>query len=213
VSAGIDLTAMYVAHDALRRDLEHLARITTRTDDDPRRILRTAVGWELFKKALLLHHRAEDEALWPALRAAVAACPDDLALLTAMEAEHGAIDPLLAAVDAVLVDREGARASLGVLTDALAVSLTAHLKHEEAEALPLIQVSLTQEQWLAYGQASARLGAAEVARMLPWMLDGATERTTAVLLGQLPAPLRATYLEEWQPAYAALDLWNAPTAG
>lgn len=37
-------------HDAPRRELEHLAKVTARLEDDPRAVLRTAVGWEPFTK-------------------------------------------------------------------------------------------------------------------------------------------------------------------
>jgi hypothetical protein len=53
-----DMTMMLVMHDALRRELERMARITAHTDDDPRRILQTALGWELFKNYLRVHHNA-----------------------------------------------------------------------------------------------------------------------------------------------------------
>jgi hypothetical protein len=43
-----DMTMMYAMHDALRRDLEGVARITSRGGDDPRRVLGAATGWELF---------------------------------------------------------------------------------------------------------------------------------------------------------------------
>jgi iron-sulfur cluster repair protein YtfE (RIC family) len=91
----LDMTYMYVFHDALRRDLERIARFTARGSDDPSRMLRSAAGWEMFKKYLRIHHQAEDDAVWPVMYQVLADRPDDLALLDAMEAEHGAIDPLL----------------------------------------------------------------------------------------------------------------------
>jgi hypothetical protein len=32
------------------------------------------------------------------------------------------------------------------------------------------------------------------------------------MLAVLPEPVRMAYQNEWQPAYAALDLWGAATA-
>lgn len=212
MSGKLDMTAMYAAHDALRRELELLARTAARLDDDPRRILGTAVGWQLFKKSLHVHHTAEDEALWPAMRATAADRPDDLALLAAMEAEHEAIDPLIAAVDAALADRESGPRRLGDLTDALAAGLTGHLKHEEDETLPLIQAIVTEQQWQHFGQVNARLVGPDAPRILPWLLDGASEQTIATMLAPLPEPARVAYQNEWQPAYAALDRWGAGTA-
>ncbi len=65
-----DWTAMYVMHNALRRELEHLAKVATHDDDEAHRILAEAPGWDLFKTALHIHHTAEDEALWPPMRKA-----------------------------------------------------------------------------------------------------------------------------------------------
>lgn len=213
MSGTLDMTAMYTTHDALRRDLEHLARTTARLDDDPRRILATAVGWELFKKFLHVHHVAEDEALWPVMREAAADRPDDLELLAAMEAEHAAIDPLIEAIDAALADRESGPQRLGDLTNALTVGLTGHLRHEENEALPLIQTVFTEQQWRQFGQQSGRYVGSDVARFLPWLLDGASEQAIAKMLAPLPEPLRMTYQNEWQPAYVDLDRWGTGTAG
>ena len=122
------------AMPALRRDLDRIARVTARPNDDPRHILRTAAGWQMFTSYLTIHHTAEDDLLWPPMRAALADDSDGVALLDAMEAEHAAIDPLLAAIDAALADRESGPHRLGELTDALAVALRRHLDHEEARA-------------------------------------------------------------------------------
>jgi iron-sulfur cluster repair protein YtfE (RIC family) len=124
----LDMTYMYVFHDALRRDLERIARFTDSRSDDPTRLLRSAAGWEMFKKYLRIHHQAEDDAVWPVMYEKLADRPDDLALLDAMESEHAQIDPLLDAVDAALADRDGGPERLGGLVDSLHTNLTGHLK-------------------------------------------------------------------------------------
>ena len=96
----LNMTMMFAVHDALRRELERLARVAARTGDDPRRVLRAAAGWELFKRFLRVHHTTEDDVLWPAMHEALTERPDGLALLEVMEAEHAAIDPLLRGIDA-----------------------------------------------------------------------------------------------------------------
>ena len=64
-----DLTIMLAAHDAFRRDLARLARAAAAADlSDPVRHRSVAAGWELFKHELHLHHTAEDQVIWPALR-------------------------------------------------------------------------------------------------------------------------------------------------
>jgi hemerythrin-like domain-containing protein len=203
-----DMTMMYAMHDALRRDLDRIARITARPEDDPKHVLRTAVGWEMFKSYLEVHHTAEDDLLWPPMRTALAHDPDGTALLDAMEAEHAVIDPMLAAIDTALADRDSGPQRLGELTDALAVALRGHLRHEEVDGLPLIDATITQEQWAAFGAGSGQRIAGDLHRYFPWMLDGATPEVTTAVLGRLPAPMEQAYRDEWQPAYAKLTLWT-----
>ncbi|WP_405921622.1 hemerythrin domain-containing protein [Streptomyces sp. NBC_00122] len=212
MSNRIDPTAMYAMHDALRRELVHLDRVTTRADRDPRHVLATAAGWKLFKKALRAHHTAEDEALLPALRHSLADRPEDLALLEAVEAEHAAIDTVIDAIDAALADPQADPLRLGALTDALTTGLAGHLRHEEEAVLPLIQRALTAEQWNHFGQVHARRLAPDAPVLLPWLLDGADEPTVEKLLAPLPAPTRAACTDRWVPAYTALDRWVPGTA-
>ena len=88
-----DMAMMLAFHDALRRELGHIARVTASRTDDPRHVMATAAGWQMFKNYLHVHHGCEDDVLWPALERTLADRPDDLALLAAMEAEHAAIEP------------------------------------------------------------------------------------------------------------------------
>ncbi|MFE9258134.1 hemerythrin domain-containing protein [Streptomyces sp. NPDC006879] len=204
-----DMTMMFAIHDALRRELEQIAQITARTTDDPWQILRTAVGWQMFKDYLHVHHGAEDTVLWPAIRQAVADRPAELAVIEAMDAEHEAIDPGLAAVDAALADREGGPERLGEIIGRLVAGLGGHLRHEEDEALALVDAYATDELLRRFGaEHGTRIGAAGNPAYLPWLLDGAGPRTTAAVLGRLPEPLLAAYHEEWQPAYVKLDRWG-----
>ncbi|GAB2953002.1 hypothetical protein GCM10027280_46730 [Micromonospora polyrhachis] len=212
MSGKLDMTAMYAIHDALRRELAYIAKATASVDDDPQRVLRTAAGWELFKKSLHVHHTTEDDALWPVMRQALATRPDDLALLDAMETEHAAIDSAIEAIDAALLDRETGLERLGELADALATGVGAHLNHEENEALPLIQSAVTEQQWQHFGQVSAARVGPDAARIMPWMLDGASAETIATMLAPLPEPVRMAYQNEWLPAYDALDRWRAGSA-
>ncbi|XNL82935.1 hemerythrin domain-containing protein [Actinomadura madurae] len=193
---------MYAMHDALRRELERLAKATARMGDDPRRVLAAAAGWELFKTALHAHHTAEDQALWPVLSKSLADRPDDLALLEAMEAEHAAIDPVIEAIDT-------GTGPVADLVDALATNLTAHLAHEEKEAIPLMDATLTLEQFQNFGKVHGERVGPDAPRVIPWMLDGAGDAVVASLLGVAPPPVRAAYEGEWRPAYEALTLWPA----
>lgn len=208
MSDRLDMTVMYAVHDALRRELEHLARVTVRVGEDPRTVLRTAVGWELFTESLRVHDTTEDDALWPVLRETLAGRPDDLALLEAMEAEHAAVDEVIAAIDASLTDPDAGLDRLGDLVDSLVTGLTGHLKHEEDRALPLIQAVVTPQQWAYFGQVHGRRIGSDAPRLLPWLLEGATEQVTATVLAPLSESARAAYTARWQLAYAALDRWS-----
>lgn len=206
--ATLDMTMMYAFHDAMRRDVERIARIAGRQDADPREVLRTATGWEMFKAYLRVHHTSEDDALWPPLQAALGEKPNDLALLDAMEAEHAAIDPLLDGVDAALADRESGLERLGGLVDALVTGLGGHLRHEEREALPLIGATLDEGQWARFGELHRTRIGNDLSRYLPWVLDSARPERAERILGGLPAPLLAAYRDEWQPAYVRLEAWG-----
>lgn len=203
-----DMTMMYAFHDALRRDLDRIARLTARTDDDPKHVLRTAAGWEMFKSYLHVHHTTEDELLWPPMRRALAGDSAGAALLDAMEAEHSAIDPLLAAIDAALADRDAGPARLGELTDALATALCMHLDHEEKDGLPLVDATITAEQWQAFGAEGANRISTDVSRFMPWVFEGAAPEVAASVLGLLPPPIQQAYRDQWQPDYANLNLWG-----
>jgi iron-sulfur cluster repair protein YtfE (RIC family) len=207
MSFKIDMTMMYAVHDALRRELERIARVTARIDDDPRHLLGPAVGWEMFKRYLHAHHTAEDELVWPVMERLLAGPPDDLALLAAMESEHAAIDGLLGAVDAAIADRDSGPQRLGDLVDALVTGLSGHLRHEESEALPLIDATFTEQQWQRLGQRQAELIGADAPRYLPWLLDDMDPARIAAVLSRIPEPLRVAYRDEWRANYADLRLW------
>jgi hemerythrin-like domain-containing protein len=208
----LDMTMMLTIHDAFRRELRRIAEITERGDDDPRRILSAAIGWQLFKKYLRIHHTTEDETVWGLMEQKLADRPD-LDLLAAMEAEHAAIDPLLNAIDEALGDRDHGHERLGGLTDQLAASLGGHLAHEEAEGLALIDSTLSPEQWAHFAQVHLKRVGDEVGTYLPWLLDSATEEWTEKVLSRLPPFGRTNYEGSWKAAYDELDLWAPVKTG
>jgi Hemerythrin HHE cation binding domain len=169
-------------------------------------------GWELFKTQLHIHHTAEDADLWPRMRTHLANRPDELALLQAMQDEHARIDPLLATVEGAFADRDGGHQRLGDTVDALASTLYGHLGHEERDVLPLIDQSLTQAEWQAFGNDQRRrIGIRGAAQFLPWVLDEASAEQVKAVLGGLPPPLRVVYRRIWQPRYARHDHWEPST--
>ncbi|CAG7605852.1 hemerythrin domain-containing protein [Actinacidiphila bryophytorum] len=209
----LDMTMMFAMHDAMRRDLAQVTRIasgvTRSSSDDPAHLLRTALGWELFKKFLLVHHQTEDDVLWPALRKAVAGNDDQLALADALEEEHGVIEPLLAAVDAAGADPDGGHGRFADIVDELAGQLGAHLTHEEANGLTLIDASLPAEQWQHFAAVHGQRLTPDADTYMPWLLSHHGPDELARALEKFPPRFANAFREQWAPAFAARgDLWN-----
>jgi Hemerythrin HHE cation binding domain len=221
-----DLTLMLAAHQAFRRDLARLVRAAAAADlADPAKRQSVAAGWELFKRELHLHHTAEDELIWPALRPRLAHSESALSVLDAMEEEHERINPLLAAVDAAFAQRAGTPGGtaggipgagddwpgedrLADVIEVLASTLTGHLAHEERDGLPLIGVALTAAEWRGVGFRIARKnGLSNGGEMFAWMLDGAGSEDAAATMGQLPPPLRLLYRAVWKPRFNKTPRW------
>ncbi len=210
-----DLTIMIAAHDAFRRDLTRLARAaqgaSRRSPDQQRSV---AAGWALFKRQLHLHHTAEDDLVWPALRERLGHSPHALSVLDEMAAEHEQIDPLLAAVDAGFAAATGPADShpgadrLADAVDALTTSLGGHLSHEEKDGLPLIGVALTAAEWRGVGfKIVRRNGLSAGSEMFSWMLSAATPDEAHGVLSQLPPPARLLYRAVWKRRFDRTSRW------
>lgn len=195
-TGGVDFVMMYAAHDAFNRDLARLADAArTKAADDPA-LLAT---WTMFTRQLHLHHATEDATLWPMVRSCIVD-PREAAILDAMEAEHATLDPLIASVDEAvrLTDPDALRAGLS----RLGTGLSAHMRHEETEALPLIERRIGQEGWDGFAQGIRRAqGLRGIAVYLPWVLDDAAETVRAAVLGVLPPPARLVYRLRWEPRH------------
>jgi hemerythrin-like domain-containing protein len=207
-----DLTIMLAAHDALRRDLVGLAHAADRAvRRGPAQQAAVQRGWEVFQRQLHIHHTAEDDLVWPALRERLAASDAAQSVLEAMEAEHEQIDPLLAAVNQAMdgADRGGRPdgAALADTVDVLTMALHGHLAHEERDALPLIGTALTVGEWRAVGRRIGLRNLRRAPEMFAWMLDGAAPERAAAATDQLPPPARVLYRAVWQPRFARRERW------
>lgn len=206
---AVDLTMMYAFHDGLRRDAATIAKSAAITGDDPSRLTATHFGWDLFKRFLVIHHTAEDDVLWPKMRAVLGDRTDDIEMLDAMEAEHDRIDPLIAAIDAAIADEENGHANLADATDAFVTELNAHLTHEEKDALPLIDRELPPADWAQFADGQRnQIGLGLAPRYVPWLLDGATPERIDQVLAIFPPPLVAQYRAAWKQQYAELNPWS-----
>ncbi|HEY3632780.1 MAG TPA: hemerythrin domain-containing protein [Jatrophihabitantaceae bacterium] len=201
VIGDVDFTMMYVGHDAFIRDLRRMAAAVEAGAITPS--VRT--GWAMFAHQLHVHHTAEDEALWPPLRAKVEAADED-AVLDQMELEHAALEPLLERIDRALADRDdvGLREPVG----ALRAGLTAHMRHEEDAALPLVAKHLGPDGWRAFGQHfRTTQGLRGAVGFFPWLLDDTPAPTEAHVLKIVPPPVRLLYRAVWKPRYQRAPRW------
>jgi iron-sulfur cluster repair protein YtfE (RIC family) len=195
-TGAVDFTMMYVAHDAFNRDLARLLAAARAGHGFSPAALAT---WQLFSRQLHTHHTAEDTALWPRLRAAIEAEEERL-LLEEMEAEHAEIDPRVERVEAAIADRLAD--PLVTELEGLAAGLAAHMRHEEEEALPLVERRIGAAGWKAFGDEirDQNGGVKGGALYLPWVLDGATDDVAGRVLKVLPPPARLLY-RGWQRKY------------
>jgi hypothetical protein len=174
----VDMFMMYVMHHAFRRDLTMLteaARATPAADRTAWRLLDQR--WGVFHEALHGHHSGEDAGLWPLLLER--AEESDRQTLLDMEAEHGEFEPLLEACTqgfARLAEHadDDARAALAVRLAATRECLARHLRHEETEAIAIIQRVLTQADWDRLDEEHFKedLTFRKVVRVVPWAASG-----------------------------------------
>jgi hypothetical protein len=204
LAGTVDFTMMFAAHDAFSRDIARMLRACeeNRVFDPP-----AAAAWRRFKHFLHMHHVGEDEVLWPRLRAVVDR-REDRETLDAMEFEHARIDPLLFLADNALSTRDpdAVAVELGELAD----ELTAHMRHEERRALPLVERHLGRSGWDAFARWFRKeQGLRGAAEYLPWLLDEAPPATVAAVMRQLPLPARLLYRRVWEPKFRSAEATRA----
>jgi hemerythrin-like domain-containing protein len=194
-----DQTGMYVMHHAFRRDLDRFVSAARNTPVETTEVWQALVDrWARFDATLHHHHVIEDEAIWPVLMRRVGDKPEERATLEAMEAEHAQIDPGLAACRAGFADMsthpcDDHRNALVIRLTAVRQALLDHLRHEESETLPLLQRTMTREEW-DVAEAAAQKGypVKDVPFLVPWALD------------ELPADGRRRMLQQAGPLYGIL---------
>lgn len=170
-----DQTGMYVMHHAFRRDLDRFVAAIRNTPVEEAAVWAALEArWARFDEVLHHHHHIEDQAFWPVLLSH-ASDPHDRATLEAMEAEHATIDPALTACRTAFAAMVGhpspdQRHALFLLATALRDALVEHLRHEETAALPLLQRTVSAEEYAAM-EAAARKGYPP--RLIPFLVPWA----------------------------------------
>jgi iron-sulfur cluster repair protein YtfE (RIC family) len=176
-----DQTGMYAMHHGFRRDLDAFVAAVEHTPVSEAEVWTALTGrWDRMAEVLHHHHSVEDDALWPVLRrhAHEAGNAEDLTMLEDMEAEHGVIDPALAAARAAFVEMASHpctdhRNALEIRLAAARESLHVHLAHEEGQALPMLQRTLSVEENDAFEKAVAKgYPLSVVPFVLCWVMHG-----------------------------------------
>ncbi len=194
-------TLLYAVHDAFRRDLDRLAAAVAAGKGGAAHV---RAGWDNFKDQLRMHHHLEDRLLWPRVERAVAGRPADLAVLAEMRAEHARLGPPVAGVDAALAGGGDGVAAVRDLRDAL----EAHLRNEEATALPLAESVLGRREWEALAADAQGRCAAGAPLFVPWVVDGIAPVQRSRFLTALPGPVRDRNRVAWEPRYRKRRLWS-----
>jgi hypothetical protein len=194
VVGEIDFSTILLAHDAFTRDLRRvteallLGRAWTRPAE---------TTWSTLARQLRHHLRAEDEVLWPLLRASVRPYPEAIDEI-ATEREH--IETVITAVETAY--RAERVIEFYDVVNHLGRRVGAYEFHHEQLALPLIASRIPQPGWTTFTarlrQLQGRGGAAEY---LPWLLDGSTGATSEAVLAGLPARVRLLHHLRWTPRY------------
>src|SRR5215475_8225696 len=139
LSGPADTSTMRIVHTALRRDL---ARAQTALTEPPhpdcaqRAALSGHLRWLL--GFLHKHHEAEDDYLYPMVRAAN---PGAATLLDDMAADHDAIQTAMAVADRAAeryAQGADAREELAVELRTLSGVLLPHLRREEDDMMPVV---------------------------------------------------------------------------
>ncbi|MFZ2530357.1 MAG: hemerythrin domain-containing protein [Rhodococcus sp. (in: high G+C Gram-positive bacteria)] len=209
-----DTRMMGILHDALRRDLTRTRTILTATNP-PADTQRMAVSHHLIwmMEFLRYHHGAEDKFLWPLIRRLD---PHAGPLLDRMDADHTRISPRIDILGHAAFAYRGDNhattpTELVAALDGLEDVLLPHLRDEEDEAMPLVSRTISRRQWGDWGHDVMKdKPKSELAREVPWIIDGLDDDRFRVMADALPAPARFVLLHAFAGQYrrAAAERWG-----
>ena len=193
---GVDTHEMVLIHRVIRREIGRLPALFRGAANDRARSKVVGAHAHEMLDFLHTHHSGEDELLFPKLRERASLDPE---LMDRMDAQHALVDHAVTSVGAELpawtasADPAAGERMAKLVEDAMP-SLIEHLTEEEEKILPIVSVTVTQQEWNALGKHG--MTAIPIPRRLV-MLGHITEETDAAerktFMQVIPAPVRLIY--------------------
>jgi hypothetical protein len=178
-------------HGAVRRDIARLSAALAEGRPTPPAAM--SAYWAEMSVQLHHHHELEDMVMWPLMGERLGERVQSLLARNGQEhvAMAAAMDAFDTAVSATTFEISAARDALPRLHDAIET----HLRHEEADVLPLIPEAFILDDLAFFRTESARTNPPQA--FLPWVLDEASETDLALFTGHMPAPVREQLESNW----------------
>ena len=192
--SGVDVRALLLVHDALRREYRWMPDLVRAVHaDDTSRLLVVAEHVRWVGRLLRHHHEVEQRLLWPALLPRLAGAGRVVRRIEERHTEVLAAD-VRAGEAVALWCAEGSgrcRDSLADALEAVGEVLVAALALEEAELLPLARRHLTPTEWVRLGEQSVGgLDPRQLPLVMGLLMHQADPEVIRGLLGHAPLRVR-----------------------
>jgi hemerythrin-like domain-containing protein len=178
------LKGYYWNHDAIRRDVERLKRLSQRAAEYTEADWPGVKKWFDYHKACLHeHHSGEDNFFFPMMRERDPSFANDLDI---MDRDHKELVRLMGELDA-LMPANGQVDKLRTTIDAYGALVVAHLDREEVMVEAVINKNFTKEQILELEEAyRKKIPRKTMQLMMPWMVDAMDEKDRKYFFKMVP---------------------------
>lgn len=182
------LKGYYWNHDAIRKDMERLKKVTEHFSNYKAADFAKVEKWfHYHEQCILFHHHGEDDFFFPILRERK---PQFKIEIDAMEHEHVLLDEKLEALKKILAELRSGATGLQSQFEALVQSyiqlIITHLDKEEVivetvvQGIPENEIIQTEE---AYRKTMTRQ---QMSVTMPWMIDAMDEKDKEYFFGMVP---------------------------
>jgi hemerythrin-like domain-containing protein len=194
--SGVDTHEMVLMHRVLRREVGQLSRLFRSAANDPARSKIIGAHAREMLDFLHTHHTGEDELLFPLLRERRVLDPE---LMDRMDAQHAQVNDAVVAINADLAAWTTSAAAaagqrMAACIDTMMPTLIGHCDEEEQKLLPVVSVTLSQNEWDALGKHG--MSAIPVTRrlvILGYITEEADDAERQKFMQVVPAPARLAY--------------------